>query len=59
MRRKKPPTMHAVDLQIPCPARGCLVRAGKECKGLRPGIVHFGRRLKRLLAARLYDWRDA
>lgn len=42
--------MHRKDLTIPCPAKGCRAAAGKECKKLEPGIVHFGRRLKRLLS---------
>jgi len=41
--------MHAVDLMVPCPVRLCGARAGKECKGLAPGIVHLGRRIKMLM----------
>jgi hypothetical protein len=40
---------HKGDLTIPCPNRDCLVAVGKECKGLEKGIVHIGRRIKRLL----------
>jgi hypothetical protein len=42
------------DLRIPCPAGSCLAGEGKACKGLpsspKKPMVHFGRRLKRLLA---------
>ena len=59
MKRPRLPTMHEVDLQIRCPARDCLRGVGKECKGTKPGIVHFARRLKRLLVGNGIDWREA
>lgn len=52
--RRKLPTVdsdaHLADLAVDCPARGCGAVVGAECVGTAPGIVHFGRRLKRLLA---------
>ena len=52
-RRKLPivdPDAHLADLAVNCPARGCGAVVGVECVGTAPEIVHFGRRLKRLLA---------
>jgi len=40
---------HCLDLVLDCPAKGCGAGAGQECRGLDSGIVHFGRRLLRLL----------
>ncbi len=40
---------HRLDLELPCPGKACLAPVGKECLGLEPGIVHIGRRVKRLL----------
>lgn len=42
-------TEHQKDLAIPCPAKQCRAANGRACKGLPRGIVHFGRRLLRLL----------
>jgi hypothetical protein len=44
--------MHALDLSVPCPQKGCLRPKGKACKGLGKGIVHIARRIKRLLTGR-------
>lgn len=49
---KYPPpakTDHALDLEIACPHKSCLVAIGKPCRKLAPRTVHFARRLKRLL----------
>ena len=46
---------YVADLAIPCPSTACFAEAGQECKGLRTGIVHFARRLKRLLAEKRPD----
>ena len=43
---------HALDLAIPCPARKCGAAETEECKGQKPGVVHFARRLKRMLSER-------
>lgn len=40
---------HQKDLLLPCPAKQCGAAAGAECVALDTGIVHFGRRLQRLL----------
>jgi hypothetical protein len=40
---------HEKDLLIACPKKGCRAAVGVECKDTEPGIVHFGRRLTRLL----------
>lgn len=40
---------HQLDIAVQCPAKKCLAKSGKECKSLNVGIVHFGRRLKRLM----------
>jgi hypothetical protein len=45
--RKTPP--HDLDLMVPCPNKKCGAAEGEECKGLEPDIVHFARRVKRLL----------
>lgn len=37
---------HALDLTVPC---GCGAGPGVECRGARPGVVHFGRRVDRML----------
>jgi hypothetical protein len=42
-------TEHERDLLIPCPAKACPAGYNEECVGTEKGIVHFGRRLKRLL----------
>lgn len=47
---------HAFDLQIPCP--NCGVEQGKECLEFRPGVVHLGRRIKRLAIDRRPDLLD-
>lgn len=44
-----PKQTYRLDLATACPAKGCLAPVGRECKKLSPGIVHFGRRMKRLL----------
>lgn len=43
------PDEHAKDLLVACPSRDCRAPAGKDCINTAPGIVHFGRRLQRLL----------
>ena len=43
-------SMYRADLTIPCPATKCSSPIGKPCRDLSPGVVHFARRLKRLLA---------
>jgi hypothetical protein len=40
---------YRLDLTIECPSKDCGALVGKPCKGMEPQIVHFGRRLKRLL----------
>ena len=42
---------HQKDLLIPCPVKLCSANEGEECRGhdTKRGIVHFGRRVKRLL----------
>lgn len=42
-------TDHALDLEIACPHKHCLVAIGEPCRKLAPRTVHFARRLKRLL----------
>lgn len=42
-------SVHQKDLLLPCPAKRCRAAAGTECVALDTGIVHFGRRLQRLL----------
>ncbi len=42
-------TDHDKDLIVDCPAKKCLAPERKECVGTEEGVVHFGRRLKRLL----------
>ncbi len=44
---------YARDLTIPCPE--CLEATGAPCAGPPEGIVHFGRRLKRLILERRPD----
>ncbi len=41
-----------LDLTIACPAKQCRAAIGRPCAGLAPEIVHFARRLKRLLGGR-------
>lgn len=45
---------HAFDLAIACPTRRCGAGITEECKDpqLKPGVVHFARRLRRMLAER-------
>lgn len=45
---------HALDLAIPCPTRRCGAGVAEECNDpqLKPGVVHFARRLKRMLSER-------
>jgi hypothetical protein len=38
---------HIADLAVEC---GCGAKVGHECVDTKPGIVHIGRRIKRLLA---------
>ena len=40
---------HEKDLLVRCPNKGCEALKGAECKHTDPGIVHFGRRIRRLL----------
>lgn len=42
-----PPTQHDLDLLVECAS--CSARVGSKCKGLPRGVVHFCRRLRRLL----------
>lgn len=44
-------SQHQKDLVIPCPVKLCSALEGEECRGhdVKKGIVHFGRRVKRLL----------
>jgi hypothetical protein len=44
---------HEKDLVIPCPNKRCHAKEGDECRGLPVGVVHFGRRLYRLLKWRI------
>lgn len=39
---------HEKDLLVEC--RGCGAKEREECRGTKPKIVHFGRRVARLLA---------
>jgi hypothetical protein len=41
---------YVLDLAIPCPAKKCRSAQWVPCKDLDVGVVHFGRRLKRLLS---------
>lgn len=41
------------DLEIACPT--CMADVGVECVGLDPEMVHFGRRLERLIRQRESD----
>lgn len=38
---------HALDLRVAC---ACGASTGQDCRGLASGIVHSGRRIRRLLA---------
>lgn len=40
-------TEHEKDLLVPCPT--CKVDEMEECRDANRGVVHFGRRLKRML----------
>lgn len=42
-----PPTRHDLDILVECAV--CSARVGRECKGLPRGVVHFCRRLRRVL----------
>lgn len=37
------------DFAIPCPDKKCGAQVGEPCRGLAGSLVHFGRRLKRIL----------
>lgn len=37
------------DISIECPGKTCKASVGKPCEGLEGHLVHFSRRLKRLL----------
>jgi hypothetical protein len=37
------------DFAIPCPAKKCGAQVGEPCQGLSGNLVHFARRLKRIL----------
>jgi hypothetical protein len=43
-------TQHELDLLVVCSV--CSAAQGVECVGLKPGIVHIGRRVLALLKAR-------
>jgi hypothetical protein len=40
---------YVLDIAAPCPAKGCHAAQWVPCKDLDVGVVHFGRRLQRLL----------
>ena len=42
-------TEHEKDLLVDCPVTKCRAAERKECVGTKKGVVHIGRRLKRLL----------
>ncbi len=36
---------YRMDLKVPCPDHSCGAAVGGSCFGLKPGIVHLGRRI--------------
>lgn len=42
-------TEHEKDLLVDCPATKCRAAERTECTGTEEGVVHFGRRVMRLL----------
>ena len=42
-------TDHEKDLIVDCPEKACRAAEREECAGMKPGVAHFGRRVKRLL----------
>jgi hypothetical protein len=43
-------SLYELDTSWPCTVKSCRARAGEPCRGLERGTVHFGRRVRRLLA---------
>ncbi len=41
---------HQLDLGIACAYHGCGAQVGCECRDVKAGMVHFQRRIQRLLA---------
>lgn len=53
MQGRPDPDPNARDYEIPCPDESCYAEVHEQCKGLRPGVVHLGRRIKALALERL------
>lgn len=42
-------TLLELDTSWACPVKTCRAKPGEPCRGVKRGIVHFGRRVQRLL----------